>query len=120
MTLGDRIKKGRHTHSLSQTQLAKEVNVSRGMLIKYELDQTIPNAIVLRDLAISLKTTTDYLVNGDLGADEEELEDYAKRFHELDEKDRRALKIIIHQFFENHDLKVRARQFYRKELDKVE
>ncbi len=94
--------------------------MSRGMLIKYELDQTSPNANVLKDLAISLKTSADYLLNGDYGVEEYSLEDYAGRFHELDEKDRRALRIILNQFFESHDIKERARQFYRKELDKVE
>lgn len=63
--IGDRIRQKRIIEGMSLQDLANELEkngrkLTRAILSKYELGQTTPNTLVLRDLAVVLKVKTDY------------------------------------------------------------
>lgn len=61
---GKRLLEARRNKNLSQQELAKKVGVHFTNLGKYEREEAIPSADVLNNLAKSLDTTADYLLNG--------------------------------------------------------
>lgn len=64
MSLGERITELRTQCGLSQYQLAKEMDVSRQAVSKWETDQSAPDAIKLIHLADVLDTDIEYLTTG--------------------------------------------------------
>ena len=64
MSIGERITELRLTSGLSQNQLAKEMEVSRQAVSKWETDQSVPDAINLIRLADLLETDIEYLTTG--------------------------------------------------------
>ena len=63
--LAKRIQELRKKARLSQTQLAKEINISYPQMSRYETKGVQPPANVLKKLADVLDTSVDYLINGD-------------------------------------------------------
>lgn len=61
-TLGDRITALRKQKNLSQTDLAKEPDVSREALSKYERNEIAPSVHVAARMAETLGVTLDYLI----------------------------------------------------------
>jgi len=64
MSLGERIAELRAACGLSQNQLAKDMNVSRQAVSKWETDQSAPDAMNLIRLADVLETDVEYLTTG--------------------------------------------------------
>ena len=64
MSLGERITELRTQCGLSQYQLAKQMDVSRQAVSKWETDQSAPDAIKLIHLADILDTDIEYLTTG--------------------------------------------------------
>ena len=64
MTVGDRIKDLRGRKKLTQTELAKLVELTYVQIGRYETGKSNPSADVLQRLAQALDTTTDYLMKG--------------------------------------------------------
>ena len=64
MSLGERIIELRTQCGLSQYQLAKQMDVSRQAVSKWETDQSAPDAIKLIHLADILDTDIEYLTTG--------------------------------------------------------
>ena len=62
--LGERIRQLRKKEELSQSDLAEKVGISYAQIGRYETKGVQPPAEVLNRIADSLKTTTDYLING--------------------------------------------------------
>lgn len=63
-TMGDRIRKRRQELGLSQEELAALLYINRTTLSKYELQNRDMPTELLGRLAITLKTSTDYLIFG--------------------------------------------------------
>src|SRR5690625_4139965 len=58
----NRLKFLRKKHKLSQEELAKKINTTKGTISNYENEHSTPSNEVLKDLANVLNTTTDYLL----------------------------------------------------------
>lgn len=57
-----RLKFLRKKNKLSQEELAKKINTTKGTISNYENEHSTPSNEVLKDLAKVLNTTTDYLL----------------------------------------------------------
>ena len=64
MSLGERITELRAACGLSQYQLAKEMEVSRQAVSKWENDQSAPDSMKMIRLAEVLETDVEYLTTG--------------------------------------------------------
>jgi transcriptional regulator with XRE-family HTH domain len=84
-TLGDRITSLRKAKGLSQTDLAKEADVSREALSKYERNEIVPSVQVAARIAETLGVTLDYLIGNahELAVDKQTL----KRIREIEALD---------------------------------
>lgn len=58
----NRLKFLRKQNKLSQEELAKKINTTKGTISNYENEHSTPSNEVLNDLANVLNTTTDYLL----------------------------------------------------------
>ncbi len=85
--LGSKLQRLRKDQHLTQQELALQVKVSPGMISHYELGDRIPSPEVLRKLAFTLHTTTDYLLGIERGATIDA--------SGLDEQDRLAVEMIV-------------------------
>lgn len=63
--LGIRLKGLREKLKLSQTQVAKRLNLSRSAIANYESNMSYPSTDVVTKLAILYHTTTDYILGID-------------------------------------------------------
>lgn len=61
-SLGLKIIKLRQSKDITQVNLAKQINITKAMLSKYENDINIPKADVLGRIAHALGTTADFLL----------------------------------------------------------
>lgn len=64
MAIGERISELRRERGLSQAQLAKQLDVSRQAVSKWENDLAAPDTIKLIQLADFLDTDVEYLATG--------------------------------------------------------
>ena len=62
--MGERIKKLRQQHNLTQNQLAERFDLSISTISSYEAGTRYPSYEILMKLAANLHTTTDYLISG--------------------------------------------------------
>ncbi|EJS72935.1 helix-turn-helix domain-containing protein [Bacillus cereus] len=60
--LTQRLKEARKAQKLTQEELAKKVNATKGTISNYENGHSTPSNEMLKDLANILKVTTDYLL----------------------------------------------------------
>ena len=103
-TLGKRIQDKRKQLGLSQTELAKKIEISYAQLSRYENKGTQPPAEVLNRFAIVLDTTVDFLINGEkFEKARATLKDseLLRQFHDLeqlDEEDKNVVKKLIDAF----------------------
>lgn len=58
----ERLKSARELRKLTQEELAKKVNVTKGTISNYENGHSTPSNEMLRLLADTLKTSTDFLL----------------------------------------------------------
>ena len=65
MTLGERIQKHRKELGITQSELAKKIDISHTQMARYEIKDVQPPANVLKKLADLFGTSIDYLVCGD-------------------------------------------------------
>lgn len=77
MTLGDRIKKVRKFLGYTQNDLANLTGISRVSIGNYERNNRVPDGNTLKNLAIALETTTDYLLGKDPLTDNPTITDFA-------------------------------------------
>ena len=64
MSIGERITELRTLSNMSQLQLAREMEVSRQAVSKWENDQSAPDSLKLIRLAEILETDVEYLTTG--------------------------------------------------------
>ena len=60
--IADKIKKLRELSGLSQTQLAKKLNVTRSSVNAWELGISIPSTQYIVEVSLLFRVTTDYLL----------------------------------------------------------
>ncbi len=65
-TLGNRIQQLRKEKNLTQTALAKLINISLPQLVRYETKEVQPTADTLKNLSNVFGVSIDFLVNGNL------------------------------------------------------
>jgi transcriptional regulator with XRE-family HTH domain len=64
MSVGERINELRKQQKLSQVQIAKALGISRQAVSKWENDQSLPDTLMMIQLADLLKTDSEYLATG--------------------------------------------------------
>lgn len=64
MHVGERIKELRTKAAMTQSDLAKLVNMTYVQIGRYETKKANPSSDVLQKIAQALNTSTDYLMNG--------------------------------------------------------
>ncbi|MGB9662429.1 MAG: helix-turn-helix domain-containing protein [Moorellaceae bacterium] len=62
MTLGQKLVELRKSKGLTQEELAKILNVSRGAVSMWEIDQRVPDRLVLGKIADLFEVSIDYLL----------------------------------------------------------
>lgn len=62
----DRIKQLRLDHGLSQAKFAKLIGASQGNVASWETGKTFPSALALRNIALKLGCSTDWILIGNL------------------------------------------------------
>lgn len=62
IVIGERIKETREKNGLTQSSLAKKLNISRSAVNAWEMGVSIPSAQYLIELSKLLKVSTDYLL----------------------------------------------------------
>lgn len=60
--LGYRIKVEREKKGLNKSQLAEMVGVTQAAIVRFEDGTKVPSAGTVKDIAIALNVTTDYLL----------------------------------------------------------
>jgi len=101
MTIGARIKQLRAEHKMTQSDLAKQVDLTYIQIGRYEQEKSKPSSEVVRKLADALNTTADYLMNGDsqeLAANkivDRDLIDLFAAVEKLDQEDQNMIKTMI-------------------------
>lgn len=99
MTVGERIKELRTQKKLTQTELAKLVELSYIQVGRYETNKSNPSADVLQRLATALDITTDYLDDAVAAqlTDKELLKQF-KQVELLNSEDNHLVKTFIDAF----------------------
>lgn len=62
--LGDRLKKLRKQHNLSQEELSKKLDISRGTYAHYEINKRQPDYVTLKNIANYFNVSLDFLITG--------------------------------------------------------
>ena len=90
-TIGKRVRAKRSKEKISQKDLAKKVGITPAAINQFEKGEKKPSSIILREIALALGVSSDYL----LGASEEEglfigddVTTAFRDFKELSNKDR--------------------------------
>ncbi|MCP4137510.1 MAG: helix-turn-helix transcriptional regulator [bacterium] len=63
MTLGEKIKKLRKDHDLSQVELAKKLGTHQSHIGRYEKDAAVPSALVIKKMAAEFNVSADYILS---------------------------------------------------------
>ncbi len=104
MTVGDRIKQLRKQKDLTQSNLAKVVDLTYIQIGRYETGKSNPSADVLQRLAKALETTTDFLMNGSTDEvvsaqlSDMELLNQFKEVEKMTPEDKNLIKTFIDAF----------------------
>lgn len=110
MDFKDRLKEARTKKALSQSELAKSINVHVTNISRYERGENMPTSEVLGKLANALDTTVDFLMSGSLNdiADtdisDKELLSQFKRAEHLPQDKKRLVKEFLESFLITSEL----------------
>lgn len=120
MTLGQTISYLRERRSLSQSALAKELNVGTSTLGMWETDKRKPNPDALITIADFFGVTTDYLLGHNTAStpkhiDVEDIVDQqamlTSRNHALSDEDRNAIRALLTTYLNSVEGQDRLRKF---------
>jgi transcriptional regulator with XRE-family HTH domain len=109
--LGERISILRKQKGLSQTELAKLVDISYAQIGRYETKGAQPPAEILKKIADVLDTTTDFLISGDKDEkakatlNDAELLQQFKEVDKMNNEDKSTIKKLIDAFITKGKLK---------------
>ena len=101
MHVGERIKELRNKAGLTQSDLAKMVNMNYMQIGRYETKKASPSSEVLQKIAESLNTTADYLMNGTTDQmassllKDKELLNLFKSVEQLSDEDKNMIKTFL-------------------------
>lgn len=73
-TIGMRIKECRLALGMTQEEMAEMLCCNKSLISQYENDKVDIKGSVIVELASLLRTTTGYLLNGEIGCDLDEME----------------------------------------------
>lgn len=65
MKMGERLKKLRKTKNITQEEAARDLEIARGTIAKYEVNEIQPSPDMIVKLAHYFDCTTDYLLGKD-------------------------------------------------------
>ena len=104
--LGNRIAYLRKQESLSQAELAEQINVSKEALGKYERNEATPTVITAKKIADAFKVSLDHLIDGktEVVFNKENIK-RLKDMELLDEQDKNHLYALMDAFL--RDIKVK-------------
>ncbi|MBC6427306.1 MAG: helix-turn-helix transcriptional regulator [Ekhidna sp.] len=104
MDLGSRITELRKTKNWSQSQLAKNIEVSREIVGRYERNDAVPSIEVAKRLANALDVSLDYLV----GNAEKKLDKTTRKkiqeINKLDADDKKMVYTFLDAFITKNKL----------------
>jgi transcriptional regulator with XRE-family HTH domain len=96
MTFGKRLLKLRESRSIDQAKLGEILNLSKSTISMYEKDQRSPSPETIVLIANYFKTTTDYLLRGDIRPQneiiDEEVAHFMEEINKLGEREQEYLK----------------------------
>ena len=112
MTLGEKIKYVRQKRKMSQAELAKAINIYQKNISRYELNTTVPSAIVLKNIADVLEVSTDFLLsedNRELTIDDRDLKAKFAELQHMTGKNRELANTFLDLLIRDH----RTKQAYQ-------
>lgn len=93
MSIGKRIKQSRKEKNLTQTELAKLVNVSSQVISNWEREYTSPNNDDIARLSKALEVSADYLI-GNTREPNELVKEYLAQYKNSMQKDQDFLEFL--------------------------
>lgn len=115
MSFSKRLKELREQAALSKGELADKVGMHYSQIGRYERDEAVPSADVLKRLANELGTTTDFLMSGsrtELAQEkmkDKKLMNLFNRIGELDNKSKEVVVALIEAFLFQQETKSRLK-----------
>lgn len=109
MNIGSKIIELRKAKNWSQSDLSKEVGVSREIIGRYERDEVSPSLDTAKKIADALDTTLDYVVGEKIASSFDKKT--VKRIHEIDKLDN-DIKEKIFFVIDNIIQNTKAKQAY--------
>lgn len=64
MSIGERLKKARKFRNVTQNELAKSLECSRGVVTNIEYDKIVPTKIIINAISETLHVRSEWLENG--------------------------------------------------------
>lgn len=120
MTLGQTISYLRDRRGLSQSTLAKELNVGTSTLGMWETDKRKPNADFLVSIAQFFGVTTDYLLGNETPSTPKHIDVddivnnqamLTSRNHALSDEDHKAIRALLTTYLNSDEGQDRLRKF---------
>ncbi len=106
LDIGEKISSLRKKHNLSQTDLAKQVGVSRTIIGNYERNSNSPSIEILSKIATTFNVSIDFLVGqGQLASYNKEVLKRINDIENLDEETRGKLFFLIDNVIQNFKTK---------------
>lgn len=111
MTLGEKIKTLRTNRGLTQTELAKKINIHYTHIGKYENDLQNPSTDTIKKIADYFSVSVDYLLGDEnkgeikVSFEDEELLKQFKAIEYMPENDKNVIKELINAFLVKNQIK---------------
>lgn len=115
MSFAKRLKEERERSGLSKGELAEQVGMHYSQIGRYERGEAVPSADILKKLANTLGTTTDFLMSGtrmDMAQDtikDKKLLALFTRLGELDNKSKDVVIALMEAFLFQQETKSRLK-----------
>lgn len=98
MGVGDRIRQARKLQQMTLKQLGEAVGVTGAAIAAWETGRNLPDAVMLRKLAVALNVSMNWL--GEMPARDEDpasdVDEFIKEYESLSYKDRQTLMSVLH------------------------
>ena len=114
MTLGEKIKKLRKEKNISQTELADAIGVHQSHIGRYERNDSVPTAFIIKKMAHLFNVSADYLLSeedGEIAASltsDKELLSQFQEISRLNDENKRFIKKMIKMVLNDAKIKEMA------------
>ncbi|PKV50681.1 DNA-binding XRE family transcriptional regulator [Aquimarina sp. MAR_2010_214] len=106
LDIGSKIISLRKKHSLSQSDLAKKVDVSRTIIGNYERNENAPSVDILLKIAKVFDVSVDYIIGeGQLSTYDKEVLKRIEDIEQLDQDTKSKLFFLIDNVIQNYKTK---------------